>query len=109
VLSWYQGVNLDHLKHLREGGLVGLDEAKLRRRPYAIAECANTSKLFDMGDDESLDGVDFDESGPADAPGKPYEEPVDNSSPSSPSGDDFVLAPRTGDATLEPANFLTAP
>jgi hypothetical protein len=30
VLSWYQGVNLDQLKHLREGGLVGLDEAKLR-------------------------------------------------------------------------------
>jgi hypothetical protein len=29
VLSWYQGVNLDQLKHLREGGLVGLDEAKL--------------------------------------------------------------------------------
>jgi hypothetical protein len=29
MLSWYQGVNLDQLKHLREGGLVGLDEAKL--------------------------------------------------------------------------------
>jgi hypothetical protein len=30
VLSWYPGVNLDQLEHLREGGLVGLDEAKLR-------------------------------------------------------------------------------
>jgi hypothetical protein len=29
-LSWYTGVNLDQLEHLREGGLVGLDEAKLR-------------------------------------------------------------------------------
>jgi hypothetical protein len=30
VLSWYSGVDLDQLEHLREGGLIGLDEAKLR-------------------------------------------------------------------------------
>jgi hypothetical protein len=29
VLLWYLGVNLDQLEHVREGGLVGLDEAKL--------------------------------------------------------------------------------
>jgi hypothetical protein len=109
VLSWYQGVNLDQLKHLREGGLVGLDEAKLRQRACAIAECANTSKLFDAGDNESLDGVDFNESSPTEAPGKASEEPVLNSIPPSPSGDDFVLAARTGDAALEPAGFLTVP
>jgi hypothetical protein len=107
VLSWYQGVNLDQLKHLREGGLVGLDEAKLRQRACGIAECTNTSKLFDAGDDESLDGVDFDESSPADAPGKASKEPVDNSIPPSPSADDFVLAARIGDAALESASFST--
>jgi hypothetical protein len=30
MLSWYLGVNLDQLEYLHEGGLVGLDEAKLR-------------------------------------------------------------------------------
>jgi hypothetical protein len=109
VLLWYQGVNLDQLKHLHEGGLVGLDEAKLRQHACAIAECADTSELFDAGDDVSLDGVDFDESSPAEAPGKASEEPVDNSIPPSLSGDDFVLVARIGDAALEPANFLTAP
>jgi hypothetical protein len=109
VLSWYQGVNLDQLKHLREGGLVGLDEAKLRQRACAIAEGADTSKLFDAGDDESLDGVDFDESSPAEAPRKASEEPVGNSIPPSPSGDDFVLADRTGDAILELVDSLTTP
>jgi hypothetical protein len=111
VLSWYQGVNLDQLKHLREGGLVGLDEAKLRQRAYAIAECTNTSKLFDVGEgDESLDGVDFEEPSSAEAPEKASDDPADSSIPPSPSGDDFVLAARTGDgASLEPADLPIAP
>jgi hypothetical protein len=109
VLSWYQGVNLDQLKHLREGGLVGLDEAKLRQRACAIVECIDTSKLFDAGDDESLDGVEFNEPSPAEAPGKASEEPANNSIPPSPSGDNFVLAARTDDAALEPADSPTAP
>jgi hypothetical protein len=65
VLLWYPGVNLDQLVHLREGGLVGLDEAKLRQRARTIAECADTSVLFDTGEsDESLDDVDFEEPAP---------------------------------------------
>jgi hypothetical protein len=109
MLSWYQGVNLDQLKHLRKGGLVGLDEAKLRQCACAIAECADTSKFFDAGDDESLDGVDFNEFSPAEVLGKASKEPADNSIPPSPSGDDFFLAAKTGDAALEPADFPTAP
>jgi hypothetical protein len=71
VLSWYSGVNLDQLEHLREGGLVGFDEAKLRQRARAIAECTVTSELFDTKEsDESLDGVDFEEPSSAEVPQK---------------------------------------
>jgi hypothetical protein len=109
VLSWYPGVNLDQLEHLREGGLVGLDEGKLRQRACAIVECTNSSEFFDAGDNESLDGVEFDESSPAKAPEKASEGPVDNFVPPSPSGDDFVLAARTGDTVPEPADSPIAP
>jgi hypothetical protein len=69
VLSWYPGVNLDQLEHLHEGGLVGLDEAKLRQRARTITDCADTSVLFDTGEsDESLDDVDFEEPSSAEAP-----------------------------------------
>jgi hypothetical protein len=69
VLSWYPGVNLDQLEHLREGGSAGLDKAKLRQRACAIAECADTDMLFDAGDsDESVDGVDFEEPSSAKVP-----------------------------------------
>jgi hypothetical protein len=69
VLSWYPGVNLDQLEHLREGGLVGLDEAKLRQRAHTIAECADTNVLYDTGEsDESLDDVDFEEPSFAEVP-----------------------------------------
>jgi hypothetical protein len=64
-------------------------------------ECANTNKFFDAreGDgDESLDGVDFEEPSFAEAPGKASEDPANSSIPPSPSGDNFVLAARTGDA-----------
>jgi hypothetical protein len=111
VLSWYSGVNLDQLEHLREGGLVGLDEAKLRQRAHAIAECANTSVFYDAGkSDESLDDVDFEEPSSTEVPQKASEDPTDSSIPPSPSGDDVVLAARTGDATLlELAGSPTAP
>jgi hypothetical protein len=111
VLSWYSGVNLDQLEYLREGGLAGLDEAKLRQRARTIAECADTSMLFDTGEsDESLDDVDFEEPNSAEVPHKASEDPTYSSIPPSPSGDDFVLAARTGDAALlEPANSPTAP
>jgi hypothetical protein len=49
MLSWYPGVNLDQLKDLREGGLAGLDRAKLRQRTCAIAECVEIDVLFDAG------------------------------------------------------------
>jgi hypothetical protein len=105
VLSWYPGVNLDQLEHLCEGGLVGLDEAKLRQRARTIVKCANTSVLFDTGEsDESLDDVDFEEPSSAEVPQKASKDPTDSSIPPSPSGDDFILAARTGDAALlEPA------
>jgi hypothetical protein len=111
MLLWYPGVNLDQLEHLHEGGLVGLDEAKLRQRARTIAECANTSMLFDTGEsDESLDDVDFEEPSSAEVPQKASEGPTDSSIPPSPSGDDFVLAARTGDATLlEPVGSPSAP
>jgi hypothetical protein len=111
VLSWYPGVNLDQLENLREGGLAGLDKVKLRQRARAIAECAETDVLFDAGDsDESLEGMDFEEPGSAEEPQKAPEDLADNSIPPSPSGDDFVLASRTGDAApLEPAGSPSAP
>jgi hypothetical protein len=111
VLSWYPGVNLDQLENLREGGSAGLDKAKLRQCACAIAECAKTDVLFDAGDsDESLDGVDFEEPSSMEEPQKAPEDLADNSIPPSPSGDDFVLAARTGDAApLEPAGSPSAP
>jgi hypothetical protein len=111
VLSWYPGVNLDQLEHLREGGSAGLDKAKLRQRACAIAECADNDVLFDAGDsDESLDGADFEEPSSAEVPQRAPEDPADSSIPPSPSGDDFVLAARTGDAApLEPAGSPNAP
>jgi hypothetical protein len=111
MLSWYPGVSLDQLEHLREGGLAGLDKTKLRQRARAIAECADTDVLFDAGDsDESLDDADFKEPSSAEAPQKAPEDLVDSSIPPSPSGDDFVLAARTGDAApLDPAGSPMAP
>jgi hypothetical protein len=111
VLSWYPGVNQDQLENLREGGLAGLDKAKLRQRACAIAECAETDVLFDAGDsDESLDGMDFEEPGSAEEPQKAPEDLAGHFIPPSPSGDDFVLASRTGDTTpLEPAGSPSAP
>jgi hypothetical protein len=111
VLSWYPGVNLDQLENLREGGLAGLDRAKLCQRTCAIAECTETNALFDAGDsDESLDGMDFEEPDLAEGPQKALEDPVGHSIPPSPSGNDFVLASRAGDITsLEPAGPPSAP
>jgi hypothetical protein len=111
VLSWYPGVNLDQLENLHEGGLAGLDKAKLRQRACAIEECAETDVLFDAGDsDESLDGMDFEEPSSAERPQKAPEDLADDPIPPSPSGDDFVLAARTGDAApLEPAGSPSAP
>jgi hypothetical protein len=113
VLSWYQGVSLDQLEHLREGGLSGVDRVKLRQRACAIAECANTDELFDAGEsdgDESLDDTDFEEPGFAVASEKITKDPADRSIPPSPSGEDFVLAARTtGDAPFKPADMPTSP
>jgi hypothetical protein len=111
VLSWYAGVSLDQLEHLREGGSAGLEKAKLRQRACAIAECADNDMLFDAGDsDESLDGADFEEPSSAEVLQRAPEDPANNSVPPSPSGDDFVLAARTGDAALlGPAGSPSAP
>jgi hypothetical protein len=113
MLSWYQGVNLDQLKHLREGDLVGLDKVKFHQRACSIAECANTNKFFNVGEgngDESLDDVEFEEPSPAEQPMKASEDPDDSSIPPSPSDDDFVLVARTSDAApLEPTDSPIAP
>jgi hypothetical protein len=111
VLSWYPGINLDQLESLREGGLAGLDKAKLRQRACAIAECAETDAFFDAGDsDESLDGMDFEEPNSVEEPQKAPGDLAGRSIPPSPSGDDFVLASRAGDTTsLEPAGSPSAP
>jgi hypothetical protein len=111
VLSWYPDVNLDQLENLRKGGLAGLNKAKLHQRACAIAEYADIDVLFDAGDsDESLYGADFKEPSSVEAPQKALEDPADSSIPPSPSGDDFVLAARTGDAALlEPAGSPSAP
>jgi hypothetical protein len=111
VLSWYPGVSLDQLEHLREGGLAALDEAKLRQHARAIIECADTSVFFDAGEsDESLDDADFEKPSSAKAHQKAPEDPADNSISPSPNGDDFVLAARTGVAApLEPAGSPSAP
>jgi hypothetical protein len=67
--------------------------------------------LFDTGEsDESLDDVEFEEPSSTEAPQKAPEDPTESSIPPSPSGDDFVLAARTGDtALLEPAGSPTGP
>jgi hypothetical protein len=67
--------------------------------------------LFDAGDsDESLGGMDFEEPSSAEEPQKAPEDSIDNSIPPSPSGNDFVLAARTGGAgPLEPAGSSSAP
>jgi hypothetical protein len=91
--------------------LAALDKAQLCQRACAIAECTDTSVLFDAGEsDKSLGDADFEEPSSAEAPQKAPEDPADNSIPPSPSGDDFVLAARTGDvAPLEPAGPPSAP
>jgi hypothetical protein len=111
VLSWFPGVNLDQLKDLRKGGSAGLDRAKLRQCACTMAECAKTDVLFDAGDsDESLDGMDSEDPSSAEEPQKAPEGLADNSIPPSPTGDDFVLASRTGDAApLELAGSPSAP
>jgi hypothetical protein len=111
VLSWYLGVSLDQLEHLCEGKSAGLNKTKLRQRACAIVECADTNVLFNAGDsDKSLDGADFKEPSSMEVPQKALEDLVDSSIPPSPSGDDFVLAARTGDATpLDLAGSPMAP
>jgi hypothetical protein len=111
VLSWYPGVNLDQLENPRENRLAGLDKIKLCQRACAIAECAKTDVLFDAGDsDESLDGMDFEEPGSAKEPQKAPKDLANSFIPPSPSGNDFILASRTGDAApLEPAGLPSDP
>jgi hypothetical protein len=113
VLSWYQGVCLDQLEHLREGGLVDVEKAKLHQRACSIAECANTNEFFDTGEggsDESLGDADFSKPSLVVAPENAFEDLADSSIPPSPSGDDFVLVARTGGAApLELADPPSAP
>jgi hypothetical protein len=113
VLSWYQGISLDQLEHLHEGGLSNVDQVKLRQCACAIADCVNTDVLFDAGkggSDESLEDMDFEEPGFVEASDKTTEDLAGGSVPPSPSGEDFVLAARTADnAPFEPADSPTAP
>jgi hypothetical protein len=100
VLSWYQGINLDQLEHLRKDGLSDVESVKLRWHACAIAECANIDKLFDVGesnDDGAVDDMDFEAPGFVEASKKTPEDITGSSIPPSPDGDNFVLAARTAD------------
>jgi hypothetical protein len=113
VLSWYQGINPDQLEHLHEDVLSDVDLVKLCRRAYAIAECANTDKLFDAGEsdnDGAMDGMDFETPGLVEASEKTTKDIAGSSVPPSPDGEDFVLAARTTDsAPLKLDDALTDP
>jgi hypothetical protein len=113
VLSWYQGISLDQLEHLREDSLSGIDMVKLCQCACAIAECANTDVLFDAGEsdgDEAIDGMDFEVLGIMEASEKTTEDPTGSSVPPSPSGEDFVLVARTTDSALfKPTDAPTDP
>jgi hypothetical protein len=86
------------LEHLHEDGLSDVDLVKLRWCACAIAECANTNKLFDTGESDNAGGF-------VEASEKTPEDIVDSSVPPSPDGDSFVLAARTADsAHLKPAD-----
>jgi hypothetical protein len=101
VLSWYQGIDLDQLEHLRKDGLGGMDPSKLRHRACAIAECADTDTFFDTGEgdsDEAADDMDFEAPSFMEAYEKTHEDIAGGSTPPSPDGTDFVLAARTADS-----------
>jgi hypothetical protein len=102
VLSWYQGIDLDQLEHLRKDGLGSVDSAKLRHRVCAIAECTDTDTFFDVGDgdsDESADDMDFEAPSFMEASEKTPEDIAGGSAPPSPDGADFMLAVRTADGS----------
>jgi hypothetical protein len=86
---------------------------KLRRRAYAIAECANTDKLFDAGesdDDDAIDGMDFKAPGFVEASEKTPEDIAISSVPPYPDGDGLMLAARTtNSAHLKPADASADP
>jgi hypothetical protein len=113
VLSCYQAINLDQLEHLREDGLSNIDRVKLRQCACAIAECANTDKLFDTGesdDDGAMDDMDFETPGFVEVSEKATKDIAGSSIPPSPNGEDFVLAAMTTDsAPLKPADAWTDP
>jgi hypothetical protein len=93
--------------------LSDVDLVKLHRRPCAIAECANTDKLFDAGesdDDEAMDDMDFEMPSFVEASEKTPEDITGSSVLPSPDGDGFMLAARTTDsAHLKPADAPTDP
>jgi hypothetical protein len=100
VLSWYHDINLDQLEHLREDGLSDVESVKLRRHACAITECANTNKIFDVGesnDDGAVDDMDFEAPGFVEASKKTPEDITGSSILPSPNGDNFMLVVRTAD------------
>jgi hypothetical protein len=113
MFLWYQGINLDQLEHLREDGLNGVHQVKLRQHACAIMKCANTDMLFDAGEgdiDESLDDMDFEEPSFLEASEKTTKDLAGGSVPPSPYGEDFVLAATTADnAPFELADAPAAP
>jgi hypothetical protein len=93
--------------------LSNVDLVKLHRCTYAIAECTNTDKLFDLGeseDDRVVDDMDFKAPGFVEASEKTPEDIAGSSVPPSLDGDSFMLAERTTDsAHLKPADAPTNP
>jgi hypothetical protein len=105
ALSWYKGIDLDQLEHLRKDGLNDIDPAKLRQCVCAIVECADTATLFDTGEGEGDKDMELEVSSFTGSPEKMPEVTADDSAPPTPDGDGFVLAVRTAEGPLsEPAD-----
>jgi hypothetical protein len=103
ILSWYKGIDLAQLEHLRKDGLNDIDPAKLRRRACAIAECTNIDKLFDAGEgegDKVAGDAELETSGFTESSEETPEDIADGSVQPSPDDTGFVLAARTADGPL---------
>jgi hypothetical protein len=115
ALSWYKGIDLDQLEHLRKDGLNDVDLAKLHRCACAIIECADTDALFDAGEaegDKVMGDAELELSGFTGSPvGTPEDSAYDlDLAPPSPIATDFVLAARTPeDSLLKPVDTPAGP
>jgi hypothetical protein len=114
-LSWYPGIDLDHLELLYTGDLNDVDTTKLCKHACSITECVDTDMLFEAGDgegDEDMGDLELEMSGFI---GSPIQTPEDSAhdldpAPPSPVATNFVLAAMMPeDSLLEPVDALAGP